>query len=66
LGGREGLGLRRTGGWAEDRAEDEDGREDGNLIAGGGIHLGKGTSLQSKREEDAGDVVYGIEQDFGS
>lgn len=33
---------------SRDEADGEDGGEDGNLIRGAGIFLGKGTSLRSK------------------
>ena len=48
------------------RLEGGDGREDGNLIRGEGIFLGKGRKRRVEVPEYAGDVDSGPEHEFGS
>jgi len=43
---------------------DGDGREDGNLIGWEGIHLSKGSELQSKRRGDSGRRLLEIAHEF--
>ena len=56
----------RSAGTSDDPLTRVDGREDGNLIRGEGIFLGKGRDGRSKVLEYAGDVDSGPEHKFGS
>jgi hypothetical protein len=59
----------RSAGTSDDpltRVDRREGREDGNLIRGEGIFLGKGRKRRVEVPEYAGDVDSGPEHEFGS